>query len=470
VEFREPISQLIRDPREFTKDVPFPDARELRIYDTSLRDGEQMCGIAYTPETKYEICKRLSDIGVHIMDVGFPAVSADERRSLQLIMQGKRAGEIRADLDIVVMCRSTNKDIDATLSALAEIDVAPREVTFFVFTSGSDLHMKYKIGKALLAREGRPESEWLDQPLSFYRQANIRMQCDAIRYARSKGVERVEFGGEDGSRGDVDYFIELFRAGIEAGATRPSWPDTVGCLTPEATRWFSTRIVDAMPPGITLLNHFHNDYGLGTINCITSLACGFKAFTVTANGYGERAGNVPLHQVVTALRVLYGIEIPGFKYEKLQELARFMEHVSGYPIQAHEPIIGANVFSHESGIHTHAMLIDRRMYEAVPAELVGAEMRFIYGKHSGLAVVEAALRKNEAALKARGVAVDAGLVARVLDEVKRVREEKARTNHAAELVDRYYASMNSLGLTEDDVLRIAEGIGAPGRPRSTATT
>jgi len=470
MEFREPIARLIRDPREFTKDVSFPDARELRIYDTSLRDGEQMCGIAYTPETKFEICKRLSDIGVHIMDVGFPAVSADERRSLQLIMQGKRAGEIRDDLDVVVMCRSNNKDIDATLNALAEIDVAPREVTFFIFTSGSDLHMKYKIGKALLAREGRPESEWLDQPLSFYRQANIRMQCDAIRYARAQGVERVEFGGEDGSRGDVDYFIELFRAGIEAGATRPSWPDTVGCLTPEATRWYSTRIVAAMPPGITLLNHFHNDYGLGTINCITSLACGFKAFTVTANGYGERAGNVPLHQVVTALRVLYGVEIPGFKYEKLQELARFMERVSGYPIQAHEPIIGANVFSHESGIHTHAMLIDRRMYEAVPAELVGAEMRFLYGKHSGLSVVEAALRKNEAALKARGVVVDASLVARVLDEVKRVREERARTGWAAELVDQYYANMNRLGLTEDDVLRIAEGMGTTGRPATTVTT
>ncbi len=459
MEFREPIERLIRDPREFTKDIAFPDPKRLRIYDTSLRDGEQMCGIAYTPETKYEICKRLSDIGVHIMDVGFPAVSEDERRSLQLIMQGKRKGEIREDLDVVVMCRSTAKDIDATLTALAEIDVAPREVTFFVFTSGSDLHMKYKIGKALLAREGKDASEWLDLPLSFYRQANIRMQCDAIRYARSKGVERVEFGGEDGSRGDVDYFIDLFREGLKAGATRPSWPDTVGCLTPEATRWYSHRIVDALPKDVTLLNHFHNDYGLATINCITSLECGFTAFTVTANGYGERAGNVPLHQVVTALRVLYGIEIPGFKYHKLQDLARFMERVSGYPIQAHEPIIGANVFSHESGIHTHAMLIDRRMYEAVPADLVGGEMRFIYGKHSGLSVVEAALRKNEAALRARGVTVDAGLIGRVLDEVKRVREERAKTGRVEEIVDQYYANMSKLGLTEDDVLRIAESIG-----------
>jgi len=459
VEFREPIEQLIRDPREFTRAVTFPDPSSLQIYDTSLRDGEQMCGIAYTPEQKYEICKRLSDIGVHIMDVGFPAVSEDERRSLQLIMQGKRDGAIRRDLDVVVMCRSNSKDIDATLQALAAIDVAPSDVTFFIFTSGSDLHMKYKIGKTLLAREGRPDSEWLDQPLSFYRQANIRMQCDAIRYACQNGVRSVEFGGEDGSRGDVEYFIELFRAGLAAGGTRPSWPDTVGCLTPEATRWFCSRIVESLPADVTLLNHFHNDYGLATINCITSLACGFKAFTVTANGYGERAGNVPLHQVLTALRVLYGVEIPGFRYDKLWELARFMESVSGYPVQAHEPIIGANVFSHESGIHTHAMLIDPRMYEAVPAGLVGGHMRFIFGKHSGLSVVDATLRKHEARLRKAGVEPDSDLTKRVLEEVKRVREERARSGHVAGIVQDYYESIGRLGLSEDDVLQIAEGLG-----------
>ncbi|HYK53216.1 MAG TPA: hypothetical protein VEV38_06770 [Candidatus Eremiobacteraceae bacterium] len=461
MEFREPIEKLIRDPREFTRDVKFPDPSELRIYDTSLRDGEQMPGVAYTPEQKYEICRRLSDIGVHIMDVGFPAVSEDERTALKLIMQGKRRGEIRADLDVVVMCRSNEKDIDATLKAIGEIGVAPSEVTFFIFTSGSDLHMKYKIGKTLLAREGKPESEWLDLPLSFYRDANIRMQCDAIRYARSHGVECVEFGGEDGSRGDVDYFIRLFKEGIAAGGTRPSWPDTVGVLTPEATRWYCTRIVEAMPPGITLLNHFHNDYGLATANCIASLACGFKAFTVTANGYGERAGNVYLHQVVTALRVLYGIDIPGFKYEKLRELGRFMESVSGIPVQAHEPIIGANVFTHETGIHAHAMLIDRRMYEAVPASLVGGEMQFIFGKHSGLNVIDATLRKHADQLAKAGVTVDEGLSRRVLEEVKRVREERARTSHVADLVTQYYENMKRLGLTEDDVVRIAESIGAP---------
>jgi isopropylmalate/homocitrate/citramalate synthase len=461
MEFKEPIETLIADPRRFTRDVKFPPSEQLQIYDTSLRDGEQMPGVAYTPEQKYEICRRLSDIGVHIMDVGFPAVSADERRALQLIMQGKRKGEVRQSLDVVVMCRSNTQDIDATLQALAEIAVAPSEVTFFIFTSGSDLHMKYKIGKALLAREGKPQSEWLDLPLSFYRAANVRMQCDAIAYARRNGVRSIEFGGEDGSRGDVDYFIHLFKEGLKAGGTRPSWPDTVGCLTPEATRWYCERIVQALPRDTTLLNHFHNDYGLGTINCITSLACGFKAFTVTANGYGERAGNVPLHQVVTALRVLYGVEIPGFKYEKLRELARFMESVSGIPVAAHEPVIGANVFSHESGIHTHAMLIDRRMYEAVPSELVGARMRFVFGKHSGISVIDATLRKHEAELARHGVRLEAGLSKRVLEQVKRVREERARTGQVADAVNQYYENMERLGLTESDVVQIAEGLGNP---------
>jgi len=461
VEFAEPIEQLIRDPREFTRDLKFPAPHELRVYDTSLRDGEQMPGVAYTPEQKYEICRRLSDIGVHIMDVGFPAVSEDERLSLQFIMQGKRKGEIRADLDVVVMCRSNAHDIDATLSALDGIGVKPDEVTFFIFTSGSDLHMKYKIGKTLLAREGRSESEWLELPLSFYRQANIRMHCDAIRYAKSKGVAAIEFGGEDGSRGDVDYFIELFLAGIAAGGTRPSWPDTVGCLTPEATRWYCSRISAAMPKTVTLLNHFHNDYGLATANCIASLQCGFSAFTVTANGYGERAGNVYLHQVVTALRVLYGIEIPGFKYHKLRELARFMEQVSGIPVQPHEPIVGSNVFTHETGIHAHAMLIDRRMYEAVPADLVGGEMRFIFGKHSGQNVIDATLRKHASRLAALGVTIDGELTKRVLEEVKRVREERARTSQVSDIAASYYENLKRLGLTEDDVLGIAESIGAP---------
>lgn len=460
MEFREPIERLIRDPREFTRNMPFPDPSQIRIYDETLRDGEQMPGVCFTPQQKYEIAKRLAAIGVHVMSVGFPGASAGDCKTLQLVMEGKRRGEL-GDVEIVVMCRSNPKDIDVTIETLQEVDVSPSEVTFFIFTSGSDLHLKYKIGKTLLKREGRDEREWLDLPLEFYRQANINLQCEAIRYARSKGVTHIEFGAEDGSRGDVDYFIEYFKAAIEAGGNRPAWPDTVGCLTPEAARWYCSRIVAAMPKGLPMVCHFHNDYGLGTINAITAVSAGFKVVSVTANGYGERAGNVKLHEFVTALNVLYGVEIPGFKYDQLRELARFMERTSGIPMQQHEPIIGSKVFAHESGIHTHAMLIDHRMYEAVPAQLVGGETSWIFGKHSGVALVEDTLRKHADTLAGAGVAVTPELAQRVTEEIKRLREERAASSKSEETIDAYETAMRQLSIGEDEVAGIAIAIGQP---------
>ncbi len=400
----------------------------------------------------------MAQIGVHVMSVGFPAASAGDRKTLQLVMQGKRRGELR-DVEIVVMCRSSAKDIDVTIGTLQEANISPADVTFFIFTSGSDLHLKYKIGKTLLKMEGRDEREWLDLPLEFYRKANIKLQCEAIRHARDRGVTHIEFGAEDGSRGDVEYFIRYFKESLAAGGDRPAWPDTVGCLTPEAARWYCTRIVDAMPAGLPMVCHFHNDYGLGTINAITAVSCGFKVVSVTANGYGERAGNVKLHEFVTALRVLYGIEIPGFKYDALRELARFMERMSGIPMQQHEPIVGSKVFAHESGIHTHAMLIDHRMYEAVPASMVGGETSWIFGKHSGVALVEDTLRKHADTLAAHGVEVTPELAHRVTEEIKRLREERAAGSTSEETIAVYEDAMRRLSIGEDEVAGIALALG-----------
>ena len=459
MELREPIERLIRDPKEFTASVAFPDPAEIRLYDETLRDGEQMPGVCYTPEQKLEIAKALAGIGVHIMSVGFPAASHSERQTLQLIMNAKRRGEL-GDVEIVVMCRSNRGDIDVTVDTLRDAGIDPRDVTFFIFTSGSDLHLKYKIGKTLLRFEGRDEREWLDLPLEFYRDANIKLQCDAIGHARERGVERIEFGAEDGSRGDVDYFIKYFKAGLAAGGTRPAWPDTVGTLTPEATSWYCTRIVAGLPPDLPIVAHLHNDYGLGTINAITATAAGFKVVSLTANGYGERAGNVKLHEYVVALRVLYGITIPGFKYERLRTLARFMERVSGIPMQPHEPIVGAKVFAHESGIHTHAVLIDRRMYEAVPSQLVGGKTSFVFGKHSGVALVAATLRDHAERLHGVGIEPSDDLAHRVTEEIKRVREERAASSKSAHVIDLYETGMRALSLDENDVVDIAMALGA----------
>ncbi|HKU80907.1 MAG TPA: hypothetical protein VJP76_01965, partial [Candidatus Tumulicola sp.] len=363
--------------------------------------------------------------------------------------------------EIVVMCRSNRKDIDVTVETLRAAGVEPRDVTFFIFTSGSDLHLKYKIGKTLLRFEGRDESEWLELPLQFYRDANVRLQCDAIGHARSRGVERIEFGAEDGSRGDVEYFIDYFKAGLAAGGTRPAWPDTVGTLTPEATRWYCSRIVAGLPPGLPIVAHLHNDYGLGTINAITATSCGFKVISVTANGYGERAGNVKLHEYAVAMRVLYGVEIPGFKYDRLRDLARFMEKMSGIPMQQHEPIVGTKVFAHESGIHTHAILIDHRMYEAVPAAVVGGATSFVFGKHSGVALVEQTLRDHRAELARAGIAPTAELAHRVTDEIKRLREERAASSKSEEAIALYERAMRTLSLDEKDVVEIALALGSP---------
>lgn len=195
VELQEPLEELARDPRRFGHDLVFPPAEKIRIYDDTLRDGEQMPGVAFSPAAKYELARALSDIGVHIMDVGFPAVGGSERETLKRVLEGKRRGELREDLEVLCMMRSNKADVDATFRVMDELGYPRDSVTYFIFSSASDLHVKYKLGKTLLAREGIPASEWLELPVKFYRDANLRMMCEAIAYAREQGAREIEFGG-----------------------------------------------------------------------------------------------------------------------------------------------------------------------------------------------------------------------------------------------------------------------------------
>lgn len=460
MEFREPLNQLIHDPQEFTRGLNFPPPERIKIYDSTLRDGEQMPGVAFSPGQKYQLAKALSDIGCDILDLGFPFAALSDRHALQLIVQGKRIGDIRPDVELLVMCRCNRADIDATIKTLRDIDVDINEVTFFIFTSGSDLHLKYKIGKTLLKREGRDPSEWLDLPVEFYREANLNMQCEAIRYAREQGVERIEFGGEDGSRADLDYTIELAKAGYAAGGTRYSFPDTVGCFTPEGVDYYIPRIVREFP-GKDLVCHFHNDFGLANINTIRAMSHGINIPTCTANGMGERAGNAPLHQVVMTLRLLYGVELPHFRYEKLRELRRMVEEFSGIPVSAHEPIIGEGVFTHESGIHTAGLLIDPAIYQVIPPEMVGARIRYVFGKHTGIAAVKAVLERPEyrAGLERDGVEVNEELVEAVTAFVKDARQKRTRSDQFTSVTDAYYREYDRLGISELRLVELASTIG-----------
>jgi isopropylmalate/homocitrate/citramalate synthase len=336
------------------------------------------------------------------------------------------------------------------MRVIDELGYARNQVTYFVFTSASDLHVKYKLGKTLLAREGIPASEWLELPVRFYRDANVRMMCEAIAYAREQGADSIEFGGEDGSRADPDYIAELHRAGLKAGGTRPSTPDTVGCYSPFAVREYIPKIKAAAPEA-PLVVHFHNDLGVGAWNTVVALGSGAEVFTTSVNGIGERTGNAPMHQVLLQLLYLFGIEIPGFKYDRLRELARHMERVSGIPVQATEPGIGLNVFSHESGIHTAGMLIHPAIYQFISPGTVGGATKYVYGKHSGALVIEHALKEA-------GIPTDPELVSRVMNEVKRLREERAERSDFSEFHRAYYEHLEGLGISAHEVAEIARAL------------
>ena len=455
MQFREPEDQLYVDPRKYTSSLNFPPASEFKVYDTTLRDGEQTPGVALTPAQKYEIARLVSRMGSHIIDMGFPASAPSEREALKLVLEGKRRGEIRQDLEILIMCRSNPGDIDHTLRALAELGANPNEITFLIFTSASSLHIKYKLGDSFLKRAGKSPDDLLETPIAWFREQNEQMVRDAISYAKSKGVAYVEFGSEDASRTPMEQLIALVRAAVDGGADRYIFPDTTGSLTPESTAFYCDKLKEAFPT-TPLVSHFHNDYDLATINTITAAHHGMPIFSATINGIGERAGNAPLHSVVAALKYQYGIEIPSFRYDLLWEARKLVERLTGIPVQVHEPVVGSNVFAHESGIHTHGVLQHPKTYEPIPAHEVGGERRFVYGKHSGRNVVRHVLFEHKEALERQGVHVDEALVERVLDLVKSIRERRAEEGVAAQVVEDLQKSLRKIGMLDEDVLEIAQ--------------
>src|SRR3989339_195620 len=413
IKFREPLSKLINDPKKFTKHLKFPKPDKIRIYDDTLRDGEQMPGVIFSPEQKLRLAKLLSKMGIHTMDVAFPVNGETDQKALKLCVAAQKKGEIRKDVEILAMCRSNTKDIDIVINTLAEIGAKPDDVSILVLSTISDLHIKYKLGRTLLRREGKSEKDWMKTPLEFYREANTALICDAIKYGKSKGINRIEFASEDSSRGNIEYGVKWAKACVKAGGTRMCFSDTCGVFTPESV-----------------------DYYMG----------------VTANGLGERAGNTSLHQTVMILKDLYGVEIPGFRYDMLHELRQEVEKASGICIQPHEPIIGEGVFAHESGIHTAGILIHPSIYQVIREEEVGGKRRFVFGKHSGAGAVEDVLKQNEKLLKSKGIEITDELIMKALKKVKAIRESTARDYQ--DIVDDYYKKYKNLGVSEEQLLEL----------------
>jgi len=472
MDLREPLDALILSPRTLTAHLAFPDASAIRLYDDTLRDGEQMPGVAFSPEQKLELAALLADIGIDVMDVAFPVVSSSDARALHVILEARRAGRVRPTVDVLAMARAVASDLDAIAGIAVDAGDRPSNVSVLILSTTSDLHLKYKLGRTLLKREGRDESSWLDTPVAFYRQANIRLIVDAIRYAKSRGFERIEFAAEDASRSDLAYAVEWANACIDAGGTRFCFSDTCGVFTPEGVDHYFQPIVEALNVRggrVELTAHFHNDFGLGAINTVRAVLHGATHPSVTANGIGERAGNTSLHQFVMVLKELYGVTLPRFRYERLHELRESVERASGVPIQAHEPIVGEGVFSHESGIHTAAILVHPAIYQFIREQEVGGTHRFVFGKHSGAAAVAAVLERDAELLGAHGVVVDTALVSRVLDRVKELRDRHIATGDHARSVRDYYRNYHQLGISETAIVELAIELAAADAARLSPT-
>ena len=328
------------------------------FWDETLRDGEQTPGVYYTLEEKVRLAKMLDEVGVDILNCGIPAISPNEVAAVKAIAKEN------LNASVLGACRTLQSDIDACLKADVD-EVSP-------FIAISDVHLKHKLKKT--------------------REEAIEMAVKSVEYAKAHGL-KTTIVTEDTVRADLNVVATLYNRCIEAGADRALFCDTVGVMTPAATRWWFANVKQRVSNRAEFGFHNHNDYGLGTANALAAIEEGIPVINCTINGIGERAGNVAFEQVVMALRDLYKVKT-NIKVEKLMELSRAVEEASGIPVGLTQPVVGYNAFTHESGIHTDGVIKNSATYEPIQAEDLGRERRFVFGKHTGTTAVSDRLEKN----------------------------------------------------------------------------
>ena len=330
--------------------------RRITIFDTTLRDGEQSPGIALRPDEKAVIALQLERLGVDVIEAGFAAASPGDHAGVAAVAQ------VAARATVASLCRTTKEDIDASADALAHA----RRSRLHVFIATSSLHMERKLGlepAEVLERVG-----W------------------AVGYAAGLADE-VEFSAEDATRSDPEFLADVCRAAIAAGATTVNLPDTVGYMLPDELGLFLADVVGRCPElrDVILSVHCHNDLGLAVANSLAGIRAGAGQVECTINGIGERAGNAALEEIVVALRVR-GDEVgaeTGIDPAQIAATSRLVSELTGYVVQRNKPVVGANAFAHEAGIHQDGMLKDSGTYQIIDPGELGLAMTLPLGKHSG---------------------------------------------------------------------------------------
>jgi 2-isopropylmalate synthase len=327
------------------------------IFDTTLRDGEQSPGIAYSVSEKVEIAEQLARLGVDVVEAGFPAASPGDFEGVQAISETVRG------VTVAALCRTRLEDVDRAWQA---IKGAERQ-RIHTFISTSPIHRTKKLRMTpdeVLAETAR-----------------------AVAYARSLCPD-VEFSAEDATRTEVDFLVDVLTAAVENGATTINVPDTVGFAMPTEFVEILDEVRRRVPgaDGVVWSVHCHNDLGLATANSLAAVRAGVRQVEVCVNGVGERAGNTALEEIVMCLRThqpTLGLHT-GVNTRELARTSRLVSMLAGYPVQPNKAVVGANAFSHESGIHQHGVLMERTTYEIMNPEDIGiAGSTIVLGKHSG---------------------------------------------------------------------------------------
>jgi 2-isopropylmalate synthase len=325
------------------------------IFDTTLRDGEQSPGCSMTVSEKVRMAGKLAELGVDIMEAGFPIASAGDFEAVSAVSQA-------LPVKVAALARCTSLDIERAAQALDKAKVPPRIHTFL---ATSDIHLKYKLKKT--------RAQVLDDA------------AKAVALAR-KYVDDVEFSAEDGGRTEVGYLVDVARAVVAAGAGTVNIPDTVGYSVPEEYGKLIGEVASALGSTAVVSVHCHNDLGLAVANSLAAVQNGARQVECTVNGIGERAGNCSLEEIVMVLatrRDRLGFST-GIKTTELYPASRLLTDIIGVGVQPNKAIVGANAFAHEAGIHQDGFLKERTTYEIIEPRTVGVpESRLVLGKHSG---------------------------------------------------------------------------------------
>jgi len=332
------------------KTKPFP-----WIVDTTLRDGEQAPGVAFTRSEKLAIARCLDEIGVPEIEAGIPAMGVDERVTLRAIKKLKLKARILA------WCRTSLNDVeDSLVSGVDAITIS---------LPASDILLKYKLG--------------------WSRDEALKRLEKVLRYAVERRFGFVYVGAEDASRADPGFLLQIANLAQSCGACRLRFADTLGVLDPFTTRRLIKKLADASG-GMEIEFHGHDDFGMATANSLAAVKAGAGAVSTTVCGLGERAGNAPLEEVVMALKYQAGLN-PSLRTNRFKEAALLVSRAAGRTIPDNKAIVGASVFTHESGIHVNGLLKSPLTYQYLAPAEVGQVCRFVIGKHSGTTGVKQAL-------------------------------------------------------------------------------